>query len=188
MKTKSFKNFEMLGLLFLALSFSAFNFLEEPDKEKCDSKIEIKDVEPQKGLVIKVDIPTGEIGSKMGELYGQLFAFIGSNNITLAGPPFAVYYSYEPEGNTVFEAGIPVQEKVEGSGDIVFKDYPAMKVVSTLHRGAYEKMEPVYISLDQYIKDNKLESTGSCWEVYLTDPKEVASPDENQTLIYFPIK
>jgi len=42
--------------------------------------------------------------------------------------------------------------------------------------------------LDQYLKDNKLESTGTTWEVYLTDPNEVASPEENQTLIYFPIK
>jgi effector-binding domain-containing protein len=188
MKTKSLKKFGLFSLLILAVSFSAFDYLNEPDKKKCETKIEIKNVESQKGLVIKVDVPTSEIGAKMGELYGQLFGYMGANNITPAGPPFAVYYSYEPEGNTVFEAGVPVQSKVAGSGNIVFKEFPVMKVVSTLYKGAYEEMEPVYISLDQYIKDNELESTGTCWEIYLTDPKEVASPDDNQTLVYFPIK
>jgi effector-binding domain-containing protein len=124
----------------------------------------------------------------MGELYQQLFSYMGSAQIQPAGPPFAVYYSYEPEGNTVFETGIPVQGKSEGKGEIIYKEYPGMKVVSTLFIGAYEDMGHIYQALENYLKENKLESTGSSWEVYLTDPGEVESPDENKTLIYFPIK
>ncbi len=188
MKTKSFKRIGMLSLFVLAVSFSAFDFIDEPGKENSEAEFEIKNVEAQKSLVIKADIPTSEIGPKMGEIYSQLFEYLEANNITPVGPAFAVYYSFEPEGNTVFEAGVPVKDKVKGSGDIAYKEYAAMKVVSTLYIGAYDNMMSIYTAMEKYLKDNKLESTGSSWEIYLTDPSEVATPDENQTLIYFPIK
>ena len=63
-----------------------------------------------------------------------------------------------------------------------------MKAVSTLYTGSYENMEPVYNDIMKYIEENELESTGNSWEIYLTDPSKVASPDDNKTLIYFPIK
>ena len=188
MKTKSFKKSGLLCLFILAVSFSTFVTISAQDEEMSEAKFEIKNVKVQKGLVIKADIPISEIGPKMGEIYSQLFEYMETNNITPAGPPFTVYYSFDPEGNTVFEAGVPVKDKVKGSGDIAYKEYDEMKVVSTLYVGAYENMMPIYTAMETYLKDNKLESTGSSWEIYLTDPDEVASPDENQTLIYFPIK
>ncbi len=48
-------------------------------------------------------------------------------------------------------------------------------------------MESVYHEMMEYMKANNLEGTGSSWEIYLTDPEEVSS-EENQTMIYFPIK
>ena len=124
----------------------------------------------------------------MGELYYKLFMYSDAHNIKPAGPAFAVYYSYDPEGNVVFEAGVPVEGEVKTDDEVIFKKYDKMKVVSTLYVGAYEDMASIYGTLEQYLKENKLETTGTSWEVYLTDPNEVASPKENQTMIYFPIK
>ena len=158
------------------------------EKAKSDSlKIEIKQVEAQKAIVIKLSVPTMEIGPKMGEAYGKLFSHLGMNNLSPAGPPFAVYYEFDPNGNTTFEAGVPVSGDVKAEGEIAFKEYPAMKVVSALYKGGYENMMHAYTSIDKYIKDNKLEKQAPSWEVYLTNPMEV-KPEENQTLIYFPVK
>jgi len=152
------------------------------------TSIEIKEIDAQKALVIKADVPTSAIGEKMGELYGKLFAYIGEKGIQPAGPVFAIYYSYEPEGNVVFKAGVPVASEVEGTGDIFYEEFPVMKVVSTLYTGSYDKMESVYTQIQKYMEENELESTGNSWEVYLTDPSKVKNPNDNKTLIYFPIK
>jgi effector-binding domain-containing protein len=149
--------------------------------------IEVKNVNAQKALVLTAETKSSEIGQSMGEAYGKLFGFLGQQQIEPAGPPFAVYHAYDPQGNTKYEAGVPVTENFQAPEGMLIKEYPAMKVVTTHFTGPYEKMEPVYVALEKYIKDNKLSETGGPWEVYLTDPMETA-PDKNQTVVYFPVK
>ena len=183
MKTKLLKNIG-LCLLFFVMAIP----LTAQESGDCESsKFEIKEIEAIKSLVIKAEVTMEEIGDAMGKNYGELFTYTGSNNIQPAGPSFAVYLSWDPEGKVVFESGVPVAQKESCNDNIVYKEFPAMKVVATLYKGAYEKMEPVYHEMMEYMKANKLESTNESWEIYLTDPNEVA-PEENQTMIYFRIK
>ena len=189
MKNKTLFQFPGVYLLLcLTFTMSLHTYSQESDKSCSKPKIEVKEVKSGKSLVIKTTVPTSEIGPKMGEMYGKLFDFLGDNNIGPTGPPFTVYYKFEPEGNTTFETGIPVAEEVEGNGEILFKKFPEMKVISTMYTGAYENMMPVYEALTKYLEENNLESDGTSWEIYLTDPNEIEDPNENQTLIYFPVK
>ena len=188
MKNKSLfysSGISFLICLLLSLSFKVFS---QESNDITGLKIEVKEVEAAKALVIKTSVPINEIGPKMGEMYGKLFGFLEENNIEPVGPPFAVYYEFNPEGNTTFETGIPVAQTVEGNEVISFKEFPAMKVATTIYTGAYETFIPVYEALSKYLEENKLESDGTTWEIYLTDPNEVEDPNENQTIIYFPIK
>ncbi|MFO7655612.1 MAG: GyrI-like domain-containing protein [Bacteroidales bacterium] len=187
MKTKPF--FMMIAVM---LFFTGFNLSVSAQKKQSDCpsgpKIEVKNVDAQKAFVIKAEVPTSEVGPKMGELYGKLFAYMGQNQVQPAGPPFAVYYSFDPKGNTVFEAGVPVAAKTGTDGDVVYKEFEAMKVVSTLYVGPYEKMLPVYEAMQKYVKDNNLKDNGTAWETYLTDPNEEKDPEKFQTIIWFPVK
>src|SRR5271166_2583514 len=133
-------------------------------------KIEVKQVEAQNAIVIKLQVPTKEIGSKMTELYTKLFSFIGTKGINPSGAPFAVYYDYNPEGNTTFEVGVPVNVVIQSNEEIIYKEYPSMKVISCLFIGPYDKLGSVYDNLMKYIKDKNLQITGGSWEIYLTDP------------------
>ncbi|NJK87910.1 MAG: GyrI-like domain-containing protein [Bacteroidales bacterium] len=151
-----------------------------------DFKIEVKNIDAQKALVIKKETPTSQIGEAMGEVYGKLFSYLEQNNIAPAGAPFAVYLEFDPQGKTVFEAGVPVSSDANVSGELIMKDYPGMKVACTKFVGSYDKMMPVYEAMDKYLKDSKLEAAGGPWEVYLTDPA-VTEPDKNETLVYFPV-
>lgn len=151
-------------------------------------KIEVKDIAAQKAVSIKTTVPSASIGQKMGELYGKLFSHLGNNSVQPAGHPFTVYYSYDPNGNTEFEAGVPVSKDVQGTDEIKFKEYPAMKVLSTLYVGPYEKVGPVYEALKKYATDNKLETQPLSWEIYLTDPTSETDPNKYQTIIYFVLK
>jgi effector-binding domain-containing protein len=151
-------------------------------------KIEVKEVASQKAVVIGTTALSSAVGQKMGELYGKLFSYLGTNNTQPSGAPFAVYYSYDPNGNTEFEVGVPVTAAVKGNDEIKFREYPAMKVISTLHVGPYENVAPVYEALKKYATDNKLETQPVSWEVYITDPSKETDPNKYQTFVYFVIK
>ena len=184
MKTKSL----LIGLLCFIVGLCGIAQEQAQEQKWSNTPIQVKNIDAQKALIMKADIPMSEISEKMGEIYQTVFTYIQQNNIVPAGPAFAVYYSYEPEGNIVFEAGVPVTEKQKGTDDILYKEYEEMKAATTLYKGSYEAMEPVYGKMQQYMVDNKLEFTGISWEVYLTDPSMVTDPSMNQTLIYFPVK
>jgi effector-binding domain-containing protein len=189
MKRKSGSLFNVLLLVFFMIPVINVNVKAQDDKKDCSStKIEVKNVEGQKALIMKADIPTSEIGQKIGQMYKSLFEHMSANNIEPAGPPFAVYYEFDPEGNTVFETGIPVGMETECAEGLEYKEYPAMKVVTTLYKGSYEKMEKVYADLEQYIIDNNHKKMGPVWEVYLTDPQQEENPDNNQTIIYYQVE
>lgn len=187
MKAKPF--FMKFLILFLLTGMYSWTVKAQEDEEcKTKSKIDVKDMQAQKALVIKADMPTAEIGQKMGEIYEFLFNYTVQNQITPVGPPFAVYLSFDPEGNTVFEAGVPIAEEASGSGEVEYREYPATKAVSMLYTGPYEEMAPTYEKIMKYISENNLKSKGMCWEIYLTDPNEEPDPAKYQTIISFPIE
>jgi effector-binding domain-containing protein len=182
----------MSVILFFGFSFVLLNpftlFAQDKEGKVSDPVIEVKQVEAQKAIVVRFDVPSNKIGSAMGDAYGKLFGFLGTSGIAPAGPVFAVYYSYNPEGNTVFEAGVPLSDSVSGNEEIMFREFPAMKVVMTQYKGPYDAMEPIYTELNKYMSANGLETDGTSWEVYLTNPDQVTDPKDNLTLIYFPLK
>ncbi len=173
---------KVCSLLFFATAIQ-FSILAQDDL-----KIEIKQIDAQKALIIKADVPTSEVGPKMGELYGKLFGYLSQNRIEPVGPPFAYYISYDPQGNTVFEAGVPVMQELTVEGEMVYKVYPETKAVSVLYTGPYEMMEPVYTKLMNYMKENNLKDKGVSCEVYLTDPAEEPDPKNYKTIVYFPVE
>jgi effector-binding domain-containing protein len=184
MKTKV--SIYFIGIVFLAVSAGLYK--TEAQTGSPAPKIEVKDIAAQKAISIRVTVPSANVGPKMGELYGKLFSYAGTNNIAFAGAPFAVYYSYDPKGNTEFEVGLPVNTTAQGTEEIKFKEYPAMKVISLLHVGPYEQVGPTYEALKKYATDNKLETQPISWEIYLTDPMQEKDPAKYQTYVYFVIK
>ena len=78
-------------MLICALSFGAFASKIKVGAPAQPS-VEIKQIEAQKSVVIKVTIPTADVGQKMGELYGKLFGYLAENSIQPAGNPFAVFH------------------------------------------------------------------------------------------------
>jgi AraC family transcriptional regulator len=187
MKTKTLFS-SIVGSMLLVTLTTNLTFSQQSASSTSSSVFEIKEIPLQKALVVKAEVPMKEIGPKMGELFGKLFSYAGINKIQLTGAPFAVYYSFDPQGTTVFETCFPVSSKVNAGDSIVYKEFPAMKVVSTLYKGTYESMMPVYTQMQEYITKNNLKANGTSWEVYLKGPHQVKDPNEYQTIIYFPIE
>ena len=99
MKTKSL----FISLVSIALLTS--NTMAQEESKWSNTPIEVKSIEASKAIVMKADVPMSSISEKMGEIYKTVFTYIQENSIIPAGPAFAVYYSFEPEGNIVIRTG-----------------------------------------------------------------------------------
>ena len=129
-----------------------------------------------------------QMESKMDELYSILMGYAAAKKANLAGPPYCIYHTWNPEGYTKIEAGIPVDKELPDKLNIKGTMSPGGKVVKTLHTGPYDQVEPIYIALEKYIKLNKLEMAGGPWEVYLTCPSTEPDSSKWETLIFYPVK
>ncbi|UCH13218.1 MAG: GyrI-like domain-containing protein [Bacteroidales bacterium] len=193
---KKLNMFATIIALFLIQSMVFGNDLQKPDmKSKDDTTkkcskidIEVKEIEASKALTIRATTPSGEISTKLGEIYQDIIDCMNENEIEMAGPPFARYYSWDPEGDTDLEAGMPVYEEAECEGVIEFVELPACKVVTSLHVGPYESLGPVYEAIQEYIDKKGLKINGAVWEVYLTDPATEPDPNNYKTQVYYPVE
>ncbi|NBC84081.1 MAG: hypothetical protein GVY19_11990 [Bacteroidetes bacterium] len=182
MKPNQFKKISLCAILAISFVFNLSLNAIEP------GEIEVKDMDGMKAVILQATVPSQQIGQKMPEMFGKLYGYLGQHQIQPAGPAFSVYFSYDPEGDTKMAVGAPVGSKVKTEGEFKYREFPKAKAVSTLYKGPYEEMGPVYDELMAYLDKNELSSTGQAWEVYITNPEEVKDPDEYETMIYFTIK
>jgi len=157
--------------------------------KKCSQiTIEVKELEAAKVLAIKATVKSDAVGAKLGELYPRLMDCLKESGIEMTGPPYSKYYSWDPEGETEMEAGIPVSGAVECEEDIEYIELPPCKVVTCMHTGPYEEIGPVYDAIQAYITEKGMTISGAVWEVYVTDPNSEPDPAKYKTQVYFPVE
>ena len=162
-------------------------------KEKCESMpdypdFEIAEIETQPAIAIKEIIESSKIGENLEKFYGELMKYCSMKRANVTGPPYAIYYEWDPDGNTVIEAGVPVDKELTGKGIIKSTTIPGGKVVKVIHHGAYCDTYTIYETMEKYIKLNKLEIAGAPWEIYITCPTTEPDTAKWETMIVFPIK
>jgi effector-binding domain-containing protein len=138
---------------------------------------------------IRVPMPTNteEIGPKMGQLYGQLGAFMGQNSIAQAGMPMTVYYIND-DGSMDMEVAMPTSSLIDNMADnIIAKNTPTGHVLKGIHMGDYNNLHSSYEEILKYAEDNDYEQAAAMYEIYVTDPGEVDTTNW-QTDIYIPVR
>lgn len=126
---------------------------------------------------------------EMPTLLMEIMEYEMKKGLEMAGAPFAAYYSSPEEvapDEWEYEVGIPFAGEAQDEGRIKIKNFPSQKVLSTIHKGPYQEIEPVYIALMQYVIDNDYEVVGAPMEFYLNSPMEV-SESELLTEVQFPV-
>jgi effector-binding domain-containing protein len=162
--------------------------LKDDTAYKCSQiTIEVKEIEPAKVLAIKATVNSDEVGAKQGELFPRLMECVMSSGVEMVGPPYSKYYSWDPEGETEMEAGVPVSREAKCEG-VEYIELPACKVVTCMHIGPYEKIDSVYDFIQEYIIENGMKINGAVWEVYITDSSSEPDPKKYRTQVYFPIE
>lgn len=149
-------------------------------------EIEVVDVEESSYLGIREVADVSAIPTKMGELYGELFAFVGRKGIQPAGPPFAIYHSFSPP-NTDLECAIPVIAPVEGEGRVKAGKLPPGKALRAMHIGPYDRLHETYNFMSAYAKEKNLKLSELVWEYYLTDPNTEPDSSKWRTEIFLQV-
>lgn len=134
-----------------------------------------------------------DIGMKMGQLMQEVSGYMKQNNITIAGAPFTIYNQMdESNGTAIFSAGVPVREKIETpDGSPVISGFmdPVTTIKVTL-KGDYKNLPEAYAKGSEFIIKNGYikHPSAKMFEVYQTDPAEIANPAQWITEVYIPIQ
>ena len=102
-----------------------------------------------------------------------------------AGPPYIAYYNMDMQ-NLDIEAGFPVNEPLEGKGEIQSGMIPGGKAVSTVYSGPYSGLDLAYEALLAFMREQGLQATGVAYEFYIDDPA-MTPPELMKTEIVYPL-
>jgi len=125
---------------------------------------------------------------------GEIVNWIMQRGLSMSGPPVGVYFN-DPgqvaEEELLWEIQWPLDGDVDlrepdeqGVGVKLVESYEA---ASTVHRGPYENVGPVYGALVQWIMENGYDIAGAPEEAYLNDPNTVPQ-EEILTEVRFPVR
>ncbi len=97
---------------------------------------------------------------------------ISGRGLRPAGPAFGVYYD-NPETvgieNIRWDACLPVPLILQGSADIVFREYPGVTVVSVEVTGSYDRIGMAIRYLEKVTQANSIRTSWPLTEVYLEE-------------------
>lgn len=163
-------------------------------KEKCESlpsrssEASIVDVPEQHYLFIEATCTMNEVSATIGATYGELFAYLGQNEIVPVGMPFTRWTSFPKEAGdkdvVVFDAGVLIATNYLGNGRIEGGLLRPRKTIQATHYGAYKLSGNTHELIDAYAAENGLETIPGALEFYTNDPTTVA-PEDVETLIVY---
>ncbi|MFZ5552793.1 MAG: GyrI-like domain-containing protein [Bacteroidota bacterium] len=116
-----------------------------------------------------------------GKHFPAIYELSGKAGHSPAGPTVAVYYVWDTIAKTTeLQAAVPVV----ANGEIKIKGYekleiPASKCLHIEYYGAYEKIGPAHMAMDEYMAEKGL-TQKMVLEEYVTDPG--AEPDTSKWL------
>ena len=144
-----------------------------------DYKCKLLELPDQPVLIMKTTTAAKNLPEFFGKAFGGIMEFLGKLGQKPAGMPFGAYYNMDME-NLEVEAGWPVEQKIEGKGEIISSKIPGGKFASTIHVGSYDSVGPAYEALEKWAKDQGFEPTGVAYEYYLNDPSEEGVEPETE--------
>lgn len=148
------------------------------------TSIEIVETKETPAIAIREKARVTEIPAVMFRMFGELYPHLG-RDVECAGPPFALYHSWEGEIMDM-EVGFPIAGKGVEAGNIRTIKLPAVRAAMAVHVGPYDRMTETYNIVMEWMKGNGHRPASYMWEEYLNSPQEVP-PDQLMTRIYWPI-
>ena len=156
---------------------SIMSYMDEID-------VRLVDVPKMYLLSIRKMVQAEDYPAEYIKCYGKLFKRIAVDKLTMSGSPMILFHSaeYSPTGLDT-EFAIPVQEYATGT-----RDFCPGLCLKTVVRGAYSNLSSVYAKQVKWAEKEGYQNTNALFEVYITDPSQIADMNDNITEVYYPVK
>ena len=151
------------------------------------SDIKMVKLEKQPAMVIIDSSTLEEMEERMEKSFSRLSAYMVRRKLEALGPPFAIYYSWNPEGISKFACGIPIEKMTWGWKDYNVIELPGGEAATIVHWGKYDSAKP-YLALDNYLQEQGLTQGDYLWEVYINNPASEPDTSKWQKQIYYPLQ
>ncbi|NLX47107.1 MAG: GyrI-like domain-containing protein [Euryarchaeota archaeon] len=148
------------------------------------TSVEIVETKETPAIAIRERVRVTEIPAVMSRMFGELYPHLGKG-VECAGPPFALYHSWEGEIMDM-EVGFPIKGEGIEAGNVRTIKLPAARAAVATHVGPYENLTDTYNAVMEWMKANGHSPASFMWEEYLNSPQEVP-PDQLLTRLYWPI-
>lgn len=149
-----------------------------------DIGVQLVDVPQMHLLSIRKNVRADDYPAAYSECYEKLFKRIAVDRLTMCGAPMVLFHSAEfsPSGLDT-EFAIPIKEYVTG-----VRDFCPGLCLKTVVRGAYSELSSVYAKQIEWAEKEGYQCTNALFEVYVTDPSQLADEKDNVTEVYYPVK
>jgi effector-binding domain-containing protein len=152
--------------------------------------VKIHKVAHFKAMSIRFKTSLKDIQTDMRRVYGEIWAYIKTNNGQPAGQRFAIYYvgHFDPH-NIDVEAGFSVKELIPDNKRVKGSTVEGGLMAGTLHKGPYEHIVSAYEAIAKWVEENGYELVVNprMRELYLNNPSKV-SPEERETAVLWPVR
>ena len=151
-----------------------------------------RDLAPQPVLLVRRTVKRSEIASAITEVLPKIFQYAQQHGIALSGHPLTRYVEVGP-GLVTIEPAMRVVSGRSGTsagaglGEVVSATLPGGPAATTTHFGKYEDLHEAYAAIEQWMKAEGIQSGGTPWEDYVTDPAESPDPKNWRTDVYWPL-
>jgi len=162
--------------------------------------LEVREVVVPATLALELELSVGtapeEISTAMGQSFSTLMGVVGSNSLTVAGPPRTIYQSWTAS-RTHCIAAIPIvnaPDRILGNTAVKIVSIPEQQALRFTHHGSYASARDTYVQIDAWLRERgaiKSDADWSryspMWEEYVGDP--TTTPDQElMTYIYLTLK
>lgn len=159
---------------------------------------EVREVTVPSALALEIEMSVGtgpgEIAAAMGSAFATLMLAVHSHGLVVAGPPRAIYQSWDGAGTRI-SAAMPI---VNAPSDllepaVMIAAIPEQQALRFTHHGSYQTIKDTHARIDAWLRERGAIKTDAdwarytpVWEEYVSDP--TTTPEQElMTYIYLPL-
>jgi effector-binding domain-containing protein len=137
---------------------------------------------PQLIAAVRARVHRGGVAQAFGDSLNKVWAFLRSHpGLRTDGHNFFLYhheaeYEAAESGFITVDFGVQVVRQFEQEFDVRCVETPGGEVVTTLHRGPYNRLLEAHTAIDDWCQRNGKRIGGFSWEIYgdwIDDPNKL---------------
>lgn len=128
-------------------------------------EITVVQAAPMSLVVAPVEANAAELAEQIEKSFKAVYEAVSSGRIQQPGQSVIIYRRLG-SGEVEVECGVQVPGRIDGVGEVLYRETPRGRAATTTHRGPYDQLGETHAALVVWVRSHGLQPTGIFWEVY----------------------